>query len=99
MIFELTSNDSKLGEIRFHLNNIDTQDEYEVLLDVIESHNKTTIAKINAKLKFIWSYYKLYQDLVNKTEKRISKLNNNILKCNKIIDVLNGNIATIILIR
>jgi len=86
----LISNDNKLGEIRFHLNAVDTQEEYEVVLDVIEDSTKSTIAKINCKIKFVWSLYKLYQDLLNKAEKKINKYITTIMKSNKIIDVLNG---------
>jgi hypothetical protein len=79
-----------LGEIRFHLDAVESQDEYEVELDVIESVNKSTVAKIQCKIKFVWSFYTMYQDLVNKSEKKINKFSNNIQKSNKIIDVLNG---------
>lgn len=84
------SNTSKLGEITFHLDTIESQEEYEVVLDVLEPVGKTTIAKIQCKIKFVWSLYKLYQDLINKAEKKISKYNTTILKSNKIIDALNG---------
>ena len=52
--------------------------------------DKSTIAKINCTIKFVWSLYKFYQDLITKSEKKINKYNNTILKSNKIIDVLNG---------
>jgi hypothetical protein len=90
VIFEVTSNDFLVGEIRFHLEAVESQEEYEVVLDVIENTRKDTIAQINCKIKFVWSLYKLYLDMINKSDKKIAKYNTTILKSNKIIDTLNG---------
>ena len=84
------SNETKLGEVRFHLNAVDTQEEYDVVLDITNDNNNSSIAKINCKIKFVWSLYKLYQDLINKSEKKLNRYNTTIMKSNKIIDVLNG---------
>lgn len=75
--------------MRFHLSSFESQDEYEVVLDIIDE-NKTNIAKINCKINFIWSYYTHYLDLVNKTEKKINHYNITTSKSNKILEILNG---------
>ena len=76
--------------MRFHLSQVDSQDEYDVTLDLLDD-NKFNVAKIYCKINFIWSYHLLYQDLITKTEKKINNLNHTIQKCNKILGTLNGN--------
>jgi len=83
--------------MRFHLKDVDSQDEYEVVLDIIDE-NKSNIAKVNCKLSFIWAYYSYYQDLINKTEKKINHYNQTIVKSNKILEILNGNTIILTLI-
>ncbi len=75
--------------MRFHLSAVETQNEYEVVLDIIDE-NKIYIAKMFCKINFIWSYYMFYQDMANKSEKKISSYNGTIQKSNRVWEILNG---------
>ena len=90
-MFELKSNGNVLGEIKFRLDGLESQEEYDVVLEVNEPSNKNkVIAKITCKIKFVWSLVKYSQDMINKTEKKIAKYNETIRKSNDILDTLNG---------
>jgi len=76
--------------MRFHLNTIETQEEYEVILDLLEENKKDVVAKINCKIHFLWSFREFYHNLMIKSEKKINHFNETIQKSNKIIESLNG---------
>jgi hypothetical protein len=80
--------------MRFHLSAVESQEEYEVVLDIIDE-NKSNIAKMFCKISFVWSYHSYYQDLINKTEKQINNHNLTIQRSNKILEILSGIIILI----
>lgn len=55
----------------------------------IPDDNNLIMAKINAKIQFIWSIYKYYQDLLTKSEKVLQIYSGSIQKTNKLLENLN----------
>lgn len=97
IIFEILNIDSKnnttvaLGSVRFSLNLIEKQEEYDVLLEVPDSENENeVIAKINAKIQFIWSLHKFYSEELAKCEERFSEIKNLIDSKQRILNNVNG---------
>jgi len=83
--------DHVLGKIKFPLKQITNQDEYDAILEIPdENDEKLIVIKVKAKLRFIWSYAKLFQDLIIKSEKAISVFQRSLDKSNHLIDSLNG---------
>jgi len=54
-----------------------------------ENDEKIITAKINAKIKFIWSIYKYYEGLQAKSDRILQNSNAMLQKTNKLIDNLN----------
>jgi len=80
-----------LGKIKFPLKQITNQDEYDAILEIPdENDDKLIILKVKAKLRFIWSYSKLFQDLIIKSEKAISVYERSLEKSNQLVDCLSG---------
>jgi len=96
--FEILNIDSKdnskqitLGSVRFSLNLIERQDEYDVLLEVPDINDETDIyAKINAKIQFIWSLHKFYSDELVKSEDNFNKIKTLISAKQQVLSNLNG---------
>ncbi len=85
--------DQLLGKIKFPLRQITKQDEYDAVLEIPdEKDEKLIVLKVKAKLRFIWSYSKLFQDLIIKTEKSISICERSLEKSNFLIEDLNGKV-------
>jgi hypothetical protein len=83
--------DHKVGSVGFPLTRIENQDEYEVLLEIPDEDDDTICnAKINAKIKFFWSYYKHYEDLYNNADKKQKSLQSLLDKSFQLLDNLNG---------
>lgn len=76
---------------------IGNQDEYDVILEIpdysVEEYN--ICAKINAKIQFIWSYYKFYNEKLLKTEENIYNLQLALQKKRAVLTHLEGNIIII----
>jgi hypothetical protein len=87
--FELMSDKTILGRKEFHLNTIESQNDHELNLVILNEGNEN-IATLICKVKFIWSYFALYQNLISQTEKLISSFKLTLSKSKKIIDTLNG---------
>lgn len=82
-----------LGKVKFPLKRITNQDEYDAYLEIPDEHDEQLIIiKVKAKIRFIWSFLKLFQDLEMKTEKTILSYEKTLLKSNQLIDSLNGKI-------
>lgn len=80
-----------MGKIKFPLKQITNQDEYDAILEIPdENDDKLIILKVKAKLRFIWSYSKLFQDLIIKSEKAISVYERSLEKSNQLVDCLSG---------
>ncbi len=80
-----------LGSVRFSLNLIERQEEYDVLLEVPDvNDDKDVYAKINAKIQFIWSLHKFYTDELVKSEERFSKIKSLISAKQNVLSNLNG---------
>jgi hypothetical protein len=80
-----------IGTVRFPLDKIENQDEYDVLLEIPDEEDEKIInAKINAKIKFVWSIYKLYQDLFAKSEKALQTYKQLLDKSNQYLENLYG---------
>ncbi len=62
-----------------------------MLLEIHDEQNDNFVkAKINAKIKFVWSMYKLYQDMFNASEKKLKNLQNLLDKSYQLLENLNG---------
>jgi hypothetical protein len=93
---DTTSIETKVGFVNFPLARIENQDEYEVLLEIHDDQDDSFVkAKINAKIKFVWSMYKLYQDMFNASEKKLKNLQNLLDKSYQLLENLNGRIIII----
>ena len=80
-----------LGKIRFPLNRITNQDEYDAMLEIPdENDEKLIIMNVKAKIRFIWSYLQLFQDLLIKSEKSLYAYEKALRKSTQVIDYLNG---------
>ena len=63
-----------------------------MLLEVPDPNDENEVyAKINAKIQFIWSFYKFYSEELVKSEERINNLKNLIYQKQTILKNLNGN--------
>lgn len=79
-----------IGAVKFPLDRIEKQEEYDLELEIPdENDDRIIMAKINAKIKFVWSVYKLYQDKLNKSERLLQNYNNMLQKTNKLLENLN----------
>lgn len=87
---EIKSEGEIMGTIKFDLKDINSQNEYHI--DRLEINDRTnfSIGKISANLKFVWSFVKYYQDLINVTEKNLLKYDTTIKKSNSVLQILNG---------
>jgi len=80
-----------LGSVRFSLNLIERQEEYDVLLEVPDLNNSEDVyAKINAKIQFIWSLHKFYSDELLKSEERFNNIKALINSKQNVLNNLNG---------
>lgn len=80
-----------LGSVRFSLNLIERQEEYDVLLEVPDVNDERDVyAKINAKIQFIWSLHKFYTDELVKSEERFNKIKALISSKQNTLTNLNG---------
>ena len=75
------------NQINFPINKIENQDEYDVTLEIHNSEGVVT-SFLKTKIRFIWSYLELYQDLLNKAEQDKSNYENQHKKCNNILNAL-----------
>ena len=102
IIFEVINLDRKnpenyesLGEVRFSLGMINNQEEYDVVLEIPDMQNDEEIsATINAKIQFIWSFYRFYSDKLNLTEENIYNLQISLQQKRVILKHLNGILFT-----
>jgi hypothetical protein len=83
-----TKTESIIGSVKFSLDQLTNQEEYEAVLE-IQDEDLIVKAKITAKIKFIWSYYKLYESMYNQSEKRMNNLKNSLDKINQMLENLN----------
>lgn len=96
LYFEVINNDEisgrkeVLGTVSFPLNKIERQDEYDLELEIPDENDENVnMAKINAKIQFIWSIYKYYQDLLTKSERVLQNCQAMLVKTNKLLENLN----------
>jgi len=86
----------EIGKKEFDLENIDSQEEYEVKIIIPDLNDKNKeIAHIQTRIIFFWSDYKLYEDQRNICENKIIKYENTLKKSNFYLQELNepyGNI-------
>ena len=89
----------EIGRKEFNLENIESQEEYEVKIIIPDLKDKNKeIAQIQCRITFFWSDYKLYEDQRNLCEKKINKYENALEKSNFYLQELNepyGNINNI----
>jgi len=85
------TNQITLGSVRFSLNLIERQEEYDVLLEVPDvNDDRDVYAKINAKIQFIWSLHKFYTEELVKSEERFNKIKSLITAKQNVLSNLNG---------
>ena len=86
----------EIGKKEFNLENIESQEEYDVKIIIPDLNDKTKeIAQIQSRITFFWSDYKLYEDRRNLCENKIIKYENALKKSNFYLQELNepyGNI-------
>ncbi len=79
-----------LGTVKFPLDRIERQEEYELELEIPDEDDDNLImAKINAKIQFIWSIYKYYQDMYTKNERALQNCNTMLQKTTRLLENLN----------
>ena len=82
--------ESALGTVKFPLDKIEKQEEYDLELEIPDEHDEKIInAKINAKIRFVWSTYKYYQDLYAKSERTLQNYNTMLTRTYQLIENLN----------
>ncbi len=99
IVFEVLNIDQKnskltesLGIVKFSLGMIANQEEYDVVLEIPDLNDDNIVtAKINAKIQFIWSFYKFYSEKLIRIEENIYNLQLSLQKKKTIFDHLNGN--------
>ena len=70
---------------------ITNQEEYDVVLEIPDLNNEDNIsARINAKIQFIWSFYRYYTEKLNKTEENIYNLQISLQQKRAVLAHLNG---------
>ena len=80
-----------LGTVNFNLNRIEKQEEYDIILDILDEESDSKInATINCKILFIWSHYKYYYDLYLKSESVAQSYKNVLEKSTTFLENLNG---------
>jgi len=85
------ANRESLGIVKFSLGMISNQEEYDVVLEIPDPEDENSItAKINAKIQFIWSFYKLYSEKLSQTEENIYNLQLSLQKKRTVLNHLNG---------
>jgi hypothetical protein len=94
LYFEVINNDDSekltLGTVKFPLDRIERQEEYELELEIPDEDDENLImAKINAKIQFIWSIYKYYQDMYTKNERALQNCNIMLQKTTRLLENLN----------
>ena len=83
-------NEFLLGKLKFPLKRITNQDEYDAYLEIPDEHDEQLIIiKVKAKIRLIWFYLKLFQEMQIKTEKTIASYEKILAKSNQLIDSLN----------
>ncbi len=88
-----TNTETRIGMVNFSLSKIENQQEYDVLLEIHDEEYENIIkAKINAKIKFIWSYYLLYQELHSISDKKLESLQTSLQNIRQLLENLNGMI-------
>jgi hypothetical protein len=87
---EMTGRKEVLGTVSFPLYKIERQDEYDLELEIPDENDENVnMAKINAKIQFIWSIYKYYQDLLTKSERVLQNCQAMLQKTNRLLENLN----------
>ena len=82
--------ESALGTVKFPLDKIEKQEEYDLELEIPDEYDERIInAKINAKIRFVWSTYKYYQDLYAKSERVLQNYNAMLTRTFQLIENLN----------
>lgn len=83
-----------IGSIKFPLENIEKQDEYELELIIPdEEDERINAANIKAKITFIWSEFMLYQELHRESEAELEKLKIMIDNSFRYLEMLNGKVS------
>ena len=86
-----TNTEARIGMVNFSLSKIENQQEYDVLLEIHDEEYENIIkAKINAKIKFTWSFYLLYQELHSISEKKLENLQISLQNIRQLLENLNG---------
>ena len=91
-VYNINENNSEnlIGTVKFPLDTIEKQEEYDLELEIPDEEDEKVInAKINAKIRFIWSIYKYYQDLYTKSERSLQNYNSQLQKTYQLLDSLN----------
>jgi hypothetical protein len=94
ILFEIVNNGVDeivvVGTVKFSLNSIKEQNEYDLELVIPENNNpKKNLAKIIGKIRFIWSHYNYYQDLHRRSENMLKTHENNLQKSKVLLENLN----------
>lgn len=96
ILFQVCTGDGRqkeeiVGSVRFPVDKVENQEEYEVEIIVPEERNPDSpVAKIGAKLQIIKSYYQYYQELMLKAEENKRSLENLMKESQKLFENLNG---------
>ncbi len=81
----------EIGNKNFPLNEIKSQDEYEVQIIIPDNNNESIAnAEINCKILFFWSYFHFFDDKRKKIEKKVNNLEKAIIKLRKFQNEMKG---------
>jgi hypothetical protein len=82
--------DFEIGKKVFDLNTIQSQDKYEITIELPDIYdNKSIIAHIKTIIFFYWSDYEKYSELAQKSENQIQKIKKAIHQTNNYLKTLN----------
>ena len=81
--------DFEIGKKVFELNTIQSQDKYEITIELPDVYDdRTIIAHIKTIIFFYWSDYEKYSELAQKSENQIQKLQKAIRQTNNYLNTL-----------
>lgn len=90
LIDTITKKDEIIGKVKFPIDRLVNQDEYDIDIGIPDDYADGYLATIKTKLQFIRSFYKYYQVLATKSENTKKELEYSLNDYQKLFKNLNG---------
>lgn len=79
--------DINKGQVSLPLRDLESQTKYDDWHTLVNKEGKTTDGKIYLRIHFLWSKFTYYQNLINRIEKKLTSLNEQMNELNKYFDL------------